>query len=145
MHRTIIGSQTFETTIVPGLTELLTNRIINALEPVFRSGPKGKLPKKLEASLRSVIRMAVRIRSEMLITGDSYELIWPSVGFSFDRKEMLSEGAVSNTGTKAVRLPLCPGLRVYAKANAMVDHRGFKAIAANTASPKHVVKALVLR
>lgn len=124
---------------------MFTTRLVSALNRVFKSTSRRDGIKKLRPSLYSVIHLAVQLRSEMLVTGDSYELIWPSIGSSFDSKEMQTRKVGSVAGTHAVRLPLCPGIRVYAKEKAMVEYCGFKTLAANTSTPKHVVKALILR
>lgn len=145
VHTSVIRNRSFKEVIVPGISETLTTRLINALRPVFKVESRRDGPKKLKPSLYSVIRIAVQLRSEMLITSDSYELIWPVVGSLFDRKDMQPRGTGSVVGTHAVRLPLCPGIRVYVKEKAMVEYRGFKTVAANTSTPKHVAKALILR
>ncbi|KAF2624066.1 hypothetical protein BU25DRAFT_166424 [Macroventuria anomochaeta] len=145
VHQSIIEDDSFKDVIVPKMSEMFTSRLVNALEPLFDKDSRRNAIQKLRPSLYSILHLAIQIRSETLVSTDCYQLIWPSVGSSFNKKEMETKGTESIAVAGVVRLPLCPGIRAYTKEKALVDYGGLMRGDVSRMGPKYVMKALVLR
>jgi hypothetical protein len=127
------------------MSKVFTNRLTDALQPLFRKEFEREGIEKLRSSLYDIMHRSVQIRSELLVGTDHYEIIWPSVGSSFEGAEMEMNSSEPITVANMVRLPICPGIRAYTRGKAMVDYRGLAMDKPSSQCPKYVVKALILR
>jgi hypothetical protein len=144
VHRSMIKDESFQDVIIPRLSEMFTSRLTSALGPLLPAESKSEGIRKLQSSLKDLSLLSVQIRSELLVGNDYYELVWPSTGSYFDETEMEAKVSGPVAIANVVRLPLCPGIRAYARERAMVDYRGLRMGKFSTSRPKYVVKALVL-
>jgi hypothetical protein len=130
--------------IVPYMSDALTTRLLNALQPLFDQRQKRGATRKLRSSLHCILSLAVQIRSESLVGTENYESVWPSTGSLFDQNEMETRHAGSLNSANIVRLPLCPGFRAYPKRKEIVGYHGLGNGQWPHISPMYVIKAMVL-
>jgi hypothetical protein len=144
VHRSIIESGSFKEVIIPEMSKMFRNRLTHALHPFFGKSLKRKAIKKLRSSLSAVLRLAVEVRAESLLSANHFELIWPVAGSAANEAEMEAVNPNRIADGKVVKLPLFPGLRAFCKEKTMVEYRGFAKGKLTETCQDYVVKALVL-
>ncbi|CAO2658464.1 Nn.00g061870.m01.CDS01 [Neocucurbitaria sp. VM-36] len=144
VHQSIVREKSFVDVSIPGMSSTLTTRLLDALRPLLDQKPKLKMAKNLKPLLHRVFCLAFQIRSATLVGTEEYESIWPMFGITLNESEMEIKSVEPATVGQVVRLPLCPGLRIYSKKSSMVEYHGFRTSEGSEQISKLVIKALVL-
>jgi hypothetical protein len=144
-HKSTMEGEGFKEVVIPKMTEMLTKRLTDALEPFFHESQKHQAIEKLRPSLRAVFKLAVEARAESLLSASDLRLIWPVAGSAANEAEMEVSSSKSIANPEVVKLPLLPGLCAFSKEKmTMVDYRGLAQGTLTETPQLYVVKALVL-
>jgi hypothetical protein len=143
-HRYLIEHENVQSATIARVVQDLVGRLTDALQPLLDSDTRELATSKLRSSLNRTLRLAVQIRTQTLVAGDRFEVIWPFTGASFEGNEMEARELSATTGSRVVRLPICAGLKVFTRDKTMVDCRALEANGPSDAAPKFVIKASVL-
>jgi hypothetical protein len=125
------------------MSSSLTNRLLDTLAPLLNQRMKQKAVRKLRTSLETVLKTAIQVRALSLVGNECYESVWPSVGSAFDDSEMEANHTGPTVDGVVVRIPFCPGLRVFSKKATMVGYHSFQHSEMSCTTLKYVVKAMV--
>jgi hypothetical protein len=130
----------------------LAIRLSAALYPLIQSKTRLRVTRDLRKILVQPFRLALDIKCLIMVGKDLYECIWPTRGSPFKERRMIDEPAdyaqAGNDKTldpnPLVRLPILPGLRIYAYERQMVDYNGFRNGCEEVLKGSVVAKARVL-
>lgn len=133
----------FHEVTLPCLTSQYTERLMKALQLYRDSNMHRREIRALRDSIEQIMRIALEIRSLMLVREEDFECIWPALGSPFDGEQMILTPLSTCSVNAIVRLPLSLGLRAYPGGIAMISYEGFSTVADLGRSPNFIVRALV--
>jgi hypothetical protein len=138
-HTSLIEEEFFQQHVIPARASMLADRILRTLAPLFRSSDGlqdlgGEVPSTWPAkkgALTEVFESALRIKAQVTISKDLFEMVLYSPGTTFDQDVMVSEtmeggrGKISCSTTPRVKLCLLPSLHIYEYNRKIVEYNNF--------------------
>lgn len=134
--------KSFEDEVIPSLSDSLTLRFMEVLQPILPEELEEQAIRALRRSVNCIFKLAIKLRVETLVSRDSFTIIWPTIGSNFYSDEMELKPSEKNR-TMRIKLPICPGLRARSIKKTRIHHGGLK-IENWKKDSRYVIKALVI-
>jgi hypothetical protein len=138
-HTSLIEEEFYQHHIIPARASVLADRILRTLAPLFTSSdglqdgdgeaPTMWLAKK--APLTEVFENALRIKAQVTVSKDLFEMVLYSPETTFDQDFMVSEtmdggrAKIPSSSTSRVKLCLLPSLHLYKHNRKIVEYNNF--------------------
>lgn len=146
-----MGLADFEDDFISRTSSQLASRMVSSLHPFLKEQACKEDEVSLIKPIEHIFRCALRLKCEVMISGDTYQCIWPEPGSVFDERWMEMEqsdyteqGGHQKAESLNVKLTLAPGISRSKRVHdaRTIDYYGFKC--AGEVDTELVRKALVL-
>ncbi|KAH7125093.1 hypothetical protein B0J11DRAFT_527554 [Dendryphion nanum] len=118
VHQKLIKERDFEDLTIPRLTARHTDRFLAAVK-ILDSETQAN---EFRYSIEHIFKLAIRIRTSFLVAAETYVSFWPCRGQKINCNDMESPLMGNILENNVVRLPISPGLHVYAREKGMVEY-----------------------